>query len=88
MHHNKAQRFFLTTKSAAQDAQFNFSLVGRGVTRSFLERGVGGSNLRPVKSDIVLPMARHRCNISLKKAVLSGCNDAEIDHVNSLHASA
>ena len=40
--------------------------VGRAVTRSFLEREVGGSNLAPVKWDMVLPMARHRCNISLK----------------------
>ena len=38
--------------------------------RSSLEREVGGSNLGPVKSDTVLPTARHRCNISWNGAVL------------------
>ena len=46
--------------------------VGRAVTRSFLEREVAGSNLGPVKSDTVLPTARHRCDISSKGAVLPG----------------
>ena len=62
--------------------------VGRAVTRSSLEREVGGSNLGPVKSDIVLPTARHRCDISSKGAVLPGRNDAEMGPANSLHASA
>ena len=62
--------------------------VGRAVTRSTLEREVRGSNLGPVKSDTVLPTARHRCNISSKGAVLPGRNDAEMGHANSLHASA
>ena len=52
-----------------------------------LEREVWGSNLGPVKSDPVLPTARHRCDIS-KGAVLPGRNDAEMGPANSLHASA
>ena len=62
--------------------------VGRAVTRSSLERKVWGSNLYPVKSDTVLPTARHRCNISSKGAVLPRRNDAEMGPTNSLHASA
>ena len=38
--------------------------------RLSLEREVCGSNLGPVKSDTVLSTARHRCDISLKRAVL------------------
>ena len=44
--------------------------VSRAVTRSSLKRGVIGSNLGPVKSDIVVPTARHHCSIFLKGAVL------------------
>ena len=62
--------------------------VGRAVTRSSLEREVWGSNLGPVKSDTVLPTARHRCDISSNGAVLPGRNDAEMGPANSLHASA
>ena len=62
--------------------------VGRAVTRSSLERKVWDSNLRLVKSDTVLPTARHRCDISSKGAVLPGRNDAENGPANSLHASA
>ena len=67
---------------------FLFYLVGRAVTRSSLEREVWGSNLGPVKSDTVLPTARHRCDISSNEAVLPGRNDAEMGPANSLHASA
>ena len=62
--------------------------VGRAVMRSSLEREVWGSNLRPVKSNTVLPMVRHRCNISLKGAVQPGRNDVAMGPTNSLHASA
>ena len=62
--------------------------VGRTVTRSSLEREVRGSNLGPVKSDAVLPTARHRCDISSNGAVLPGRNDAEMGPANSLHALA
>ena len=62
--------------------------VGRAVTRSSLEREVRGSNLGPVKSDTVLPTARHHCDISSKGAVLPGRNDTEMSPANSLHASA
>ena len=55
------------------------------MTRSTLKREVWGLGL--VKSDAVLPSARHRCNISSKGAVLPGRNDAEMDPVNSLHDS-
>ena len=72
---------------------FNFSShwpVGRAVTRSSFEQEVGGSNLSPVKSDTVLPTARHHWNISSKEAVLPqrNQNDAESDPAKSLHASA
>ena len=62
--------------------------VGRGVTHSSLKREVCGSNLGPVKSDTKLPTACHRCNISLKGAVLPERNDAELSPANSLHAAA
>ena len=61
--------------------------VGRAVTRSSLEREVWDSNFGPVKSDTVLPTARHCCDISSKGAVLLGHNDAEMGPANSLHAS-
>ena len=41
-----------------------------------------------MKSDTVLPTARHRCDISSKGAVLPGHNDAEMGPANSLHVSA
>ena len=53
--------------------------IGRAITRSSLEREVRGSNLGQVKSDTLSPTARHRCDISLKRAVLLGRDDAEID---------
>ena len=59
--------------------------VGRAVTHSSLEREVWGSNLGPVKSDTVLPTARHRCDISSKEAVLRGLNNAEMGPANSIH---
>ena len=62
--------------------------AGRALTRSYLEREVRSSNLGLVKSNTVLPTARHRCGISSKGAVLPECNDAEMDLANSLHASA
>ena len=52
--------------------------VGRAVTRSSLEREVCDSYLRPVKSNSVLPTARHRCDISSKGAELPRRNDAEM----------
>ena len=55
---------------------------------SSLERKIWGSNIGPVKSDTVLPTARHRCNISSKEAVLPWRNDAEMGPFNSLHALA
>ena len=62
--------------------------VGRGVTSTSLEREVRGSNLGPVKLDTVLPMAGHRGNIYLKKAMLPRRSDAEMGPANSLHALA
>ena len=58
------------------------------LTCSSLEREVCGSNLEPVKSNIVLPTARDRWNISSKGAVYFRRNDAEMISVHSLHASA
>ena len=46
--------------------------VGWAVTRSSLEREVWGSKLGPVKSDTVLPTARHRCDISSKELCCLG----------------
>ena len=79
---------FATLSVLLQGKQYGDRPVGRAVTRSSLEREVRGSNLGPVKSDTVLPTARHRCNISSKGAVLPGRNDAEMGPANSLHASA
>ena len=56
--------------------------------RSSVEPDVWASNLGPVKSDVELPTARHRSNLSSKKPVLPGRNDAEMGPVNSLQASA
>ena len=63
-----------------------YIIVCRAVTGSSLKREVWGSNLGLVKSDTVLPTARHRCDISSKGAVLPGRNDAETGPANSLHA--
>ena len=52
--------------------------VGRAVTRLSLEREVGGSSFGPVKSDTVLPTARHHCYIFSNRAVSPGRNDAEM----------
>ena len=59
--------------------------ASRAVTRSFLEREVKGSNLGLVKSDAVLPTARHFVE---KVCVVCRHNDAETGPANSLHASA
>ena len=61
--------------------------VGGVVTRSSLEWEVWSSNFGPVKSDPVLPTVRHCCDISLKEAVLPGCNDAGMGPANLFHAS-
>ena len=61
--------------------------VGRAATRSSLKREVLGSDLGAVKSETLLPTARHRCNISSKETVSLGRNDAEMGPANSLHAS-
>ena len=66
---------------------FSYRPVGQAVTRSPQDRQVCGSNLGLVKSDTLLPTARHRCDISSKEAVLLGRNDAEMGPTNSLHAS-
>ena len=60
----------------------------RAVTLSSLEREVWGSNVGPVKSDTVLPTARHLCDISSQEAVFPGRNDAEMGPANSLHTPA
>ena len=41
-----------------------------------MEREDGGSNLGPVKSDMVLPTAHHRYSIYLEEAMLPWRNDA------------
>ena len=62
--------------------------VGRTVTRSFLEREVRGSNIGPVRLDTVLPIGRHRCDISSNEDVMPESNDAEMGPADSLYASA
>ena len=62
--------------------------IGWGLTLSSLEREVWSSNLRPVISDTVLPTTSHRRKISLKGAVLPGCNDPKMGLGSSLRASA
>ena len=62
--------------------------VGRVVTRLSLEWEVWSSNLGPAKSNTVLSTTRHQCNISVKEAVLPGCNDAKMGSAKSLHALA
>ena len=47
------------------------SLVRQAVRHSTLERKVQDSNLRPVKSDRVLPTARHHNDNTSKEAVLA-----------------
>ena len=63
-------------------------LIGRAVTRSFLEREVWGWNLGSVNLYTVLPTARQGCDISSKEDVLPGRNEAKMGPVNSLHALA
>ena len=63
-------------------------LVGRAVTRSFLQRKIWGSKVGPVILDTVLPTAHHRCNNSIKHAEFPGRNDAEMSPANSLLALA
>ena len=53
-----------------------------------MEREVWGSNFRSVKSETVLPTARHRCDISLKGVALPGRSNAEMGPANSSHPSA
>ena len=77
---------FLGDKKFLKKNCYRGNPVGRAVTCLSLEQEVFGSNLGPVKSDSVLPMIRHRCEISPKGAVLPGRNDAEMGTANSLHA--
>ena len=44
-------------------------------------------NVGSVKSDTVLPAARHRCDVSAIEAVLPVRNDAKMNPANSLHDS-
>ena len=60
--------------------------VGRAVECSSLEREILGFNLGPVKLVTELLTARHRYNISSKKAVFTGHNNTEMGSANSLHA--
>ena len=53
-------------------------LVGRA--RSSLEREAWSSNLWLVKSNAVLSMDRHRCDVSSKEAVMPGCNNQARRH--------
>ena len=69
-------------------ANHQYRAVGRAITCSSLKRVVWGSNLGPVKSDVELPTARHRCNISSKETVLPGGHGADMSPANSLHVSA
>ena len=61
--------------------------VDRAVTRSSLERDLRFKS-RAGQIETVLPTVLHRCDISSKRAVLSGRYDAEMNPANSLHALA
>ena len=82
----------MPTKGVTFHIKFTFEIcvccctdqVGRVVTRSFMVREDRGSNLGPVKSNIEFPTVRHRCNISMKGAVLPRRNDAQMGYPNSL----
>ena len=71
-----------------KDWLFGWERWSSAKMRLSLEREVCGSNFGSVKSDTVLPKARHRCDISSNGAVLPERNDAEMGPANSLHASA
>ena len=61
-------------------------MVDQAVTLFSLEQ-IRGSNLRPVKSEAVLPKTCYHCNIS-SKAVLYGRSDMWMGPANLLHAAA
>ena len=62
--------------------------VGRVGKRSSPKGEVLSSNLGPVKSNTMLPTARHRCDIFSWKVLLHGRNDTEMGPANLLHAMA
>ena len=66
----------------------NQIFLSRALTHSFLDQEVRGSNLGLVKSDTVLPMAQHHCDISWKEAVFPGRNDTEMGPAKLLNALA
>ena len=63
------------------------SFAGRVVMHSSQKQEVRGINLGLVKSNTVLKMARHRCDIFSKGAVLPRRNYMEMGPANSLHVS-
>ena len=67
--------------------QFAFSYDGWSSGNVFVSGSRGPRfKSRSVKLNTVLPIARHRCNISSKEAVLPGFNDAKMGPDNSLYA--
>ena len=64
-------RFFFLHLSISDFDESSSQPVGRSVTWLFLVREVWRSNLKPVKLDIVLPTARHCCDISSKRSFIA-----------------
>ena len=83
-----AQFFLYKFYTASITFHLVYPPVGRAVAPSFLVREVWGSIFISVKSNTVLPTARHRCDISSNEAVLPGRNDAEMGPVNLFNALA
>ena len=73
------------TKNICDDCLITVNSTSSG--NAFVS-GAGGLRFESwlVKSDTVLQTTCHRCDISLKEAVLPRRNDAEMGPANSLHA--
>ena len=81
-----AQFFLYEGYAASITFHLVYPPVGRAVAPSFLEQEVWGSVFISVKSNTVLPTARHHCDVSSNEAVFPGRNDAEMDPINFYHA--
>ena len=70
---------FEKSSAKIKSSSVDFHILGlRAIMSSFLVPEFCGSNLGPIKSDKVLPTARHRCYNLSNEAVQFGPNDAEI----------
>ena len=87
--HNLKRQLIVNWRATAKIDRKRFSPASWSTGSIIVsEAKVWGSNLGPVKPDMVLPTARYRCNISSTRAVLSGRNGAEMGPANSIPTSA